>query len=299
MIPTPLHEVLKPLFGWTRLSGIAAIWFMFSASTPDASASDHKWTKLFAFGDSYSDSGAGYIDGNGPTAIVYAAQALNIPFTHANDPEAGSKGLNYAVSGARTGVGKGKRIKDNLLGYGMQNQVDDFLEGVDAGDITFDPEHTLFFIAGGLNDRPLKTTTTEKNLTRIVRRLHEAGARHFFIATLPEQIPAFEDVAKRLNPALKELPGKIMTALPEANVRSSRWGEYFDLVMQTPTPFGIINTTDACAGRALFDEDDTPQGDPETYYFYHIGHPSTATHRHVGKMLAKELRLPSTARATN
>jgi len=50
-----------------------------------------------------------------------------------------------------------------------------------------------------------------------------------------------------------------------------------------------VNVTDACAGRALFDEDTTEKGDPETYYFYHSGHPSTAVQRVVGRMLAKEL----------
>jgi hypothetical protein len=37
------------------------------------------------------------------------------------------------------------------------------------------------------------------------------------------------------------------------------------------------------AGRAIFDQDPTPVGDPATYFFYHEGHPSTAVHRIVGK----------------
>jgi len=261
-----------------------------SAFIPGADAATGYWTQLFAFGDSYSDSGAGYVDGNGPTAIAYAAQELGIPFTFATDPDAGTKGRNYAVSGARTGEGDGRRVKDALLGYGMQNQARDFATAVQSGEITFDPAHTLFFIAGGLNDGRLETVTTTENLSRLVRTLHAAGARHFFIAVLPEKIPPFAQVAIRLNPALAALPATLQQELPDADIRTSHWGEFFDAVMLEPAKYGITNTTDACAGRAIFDQDSTPRGDPETYYYYHGGHPSTAVHRIVGHELAREFR---------
>jgi hypothetical protein len=45
----------------------------------------------------------------------------------------------------------------------------------------------------------------------------------------------------------------------------------------------------ARAGRAIFDQDPTPVGDPATYFFYHDGHPSTAVHRIVGKKLFEEI----------
>ena len=261
-----------------------------TASTQSPELPVNHWNKLFAFGDSFSDSGAGYVDGNGPTAIVYAARELGIPFTFATDPDAGSKGLNYAVSGARTGEGEGRRVKDAFLGYGMQNQVSDFAEGVQSGKISFDPEHTLFFLAGGLNDKQLETADTVSNMTRLVRRLHAVGARHFFIAVLPTRIGSFNEVATRLNPALEILPAMLQAAFPDATIQASRWGQYFDTVMLDPASYGITNTADACAGRAIFDQDTTPQGDPETYYFYHSNHPSTAVHRHVGKMLVREFR---------
>lgn len=255
----------------------------------DQQAGDN-WNQLFAFGDSFSDSGAGYVDGNGPTAIFYAAKELGIPFTHAKDPEPGSRGLNYAVSGARTGEGEGNYVKEALLGYGMQNQVSDFAAGVQSGKITFDPERTLFFLAGGLNDGPLQTKETVSNVARLVSRLHALGARHFFIAVLPTEIASFNKVATRLNPALELLPPVLQEAFPDATIQTSKWGKFFDAVKLDPASYGITNVTDACAGRAIFDQDTTPKGDPETYYFYHSNHPSTATHRHVGRMLANEFR---------
>lgn len=257
------------------------------------------WNKLFAFGDSYSDSGAGYVDGDGPTAIVYAAQELGIPFTFATDPDAGDKGLNYAVSGARTGEGEKRLIKDVFLEYGMQNQVSDFAEGVQSGSITFDPERTLFFLAGGLNDKKLETRETVSNVTQLVSRLHAVGARHFFIAVLPTEIGSFNGVATRLNPALEALPEGLEKEFSDATIQTSQWGRFFDKVKLDPAAYGITNTTDRCAGRSIFDQDTTPSGDPERYFFYHSNHPSTATHRHVGKMLAREFRSATSDRGFN
>lgn len=245
--------------------------------------------KLFAFGDSYTDSGAGYVDGNGPTAMVYVAQDLGLPFTHAADPQGEGKGLNFAVSGARTGEGEGRKVKAALLGYGMQNQVRDFAARVEKGEIAFDPARTVFFIAGGLNDRTLETEVTVANLTAVVRGLHAVGARKFLIAVLPTRIPAFGPVGLRLNPALARLPGDLQLLLPDAEIRSSGWGTYFDAVMENPAKYGITNTTDACAGRLIFDQDPKPRGDPTTYYFYHDGHPSTTVQRHVAHELKREV----------
>src|SRR5690348_4832121 len=126
-----------------------------------------RWKMLYAFGDSYSDSGAGYIDGNGLTSIAYAARDLGIPFTHAADPDAGGKGINFAVSGAPTGYAEGQRIKNALLGRGMRNQVRDFVERVCSGAVSFNPPETLFFIAGGLNDGKQPTKVITSNLANI------------------------------------------------------------------------------------------------------------------------------------
>lgn len=248
------------------------------------------WTKLFAFGDSLSDTGAGYVDGNGPTAIAYAARELGIPFTHARDPERGDRGLNYAVSGAQTGESAAEYVKGTLLGYGMLYQVRDFETEVSTGGIRFDPARTLFFVGGGLNDGKLASEVTAANFTQIFRRLHEVGGRYFCLGDLPEGIPEYAATAKRLNPVIGKLPESLRKDLPEARIRLCGWGSRFDAILRDPTPYGIRNTTDRCAGRALFDEDPTPCGDPERYYYYHEAHPSTKVHQHVGKSLAAEFR---------
>ena len=69
-----------------------------------AATGAYPYTQLYVFGDSYSDSGSGYVDGNGPTAVAYLAQRLGIPFTYYGDPGSKGKGLNFAISGAGSGT---------------------------------------------------------------------------------------------------------------------------------------------------------------------------------------------------
>lgn len=266
-----------------RWLGSFALWLALAGSVQA-----EPWTRLYVFGDSYSDSGAGYIDGNGPTAVVYLARELNLPFTTANDPQGNLMGLNFAVSGAQTGAGRGSKIKDSMLGRGMQDQVADFVGRVKSGAVHFDAPGTLFFLAGGLNDGQMQTPTTIANLTNEMRDLYAVGARHFYVALLPTKIPAFAAVGTRLNPALAAIPATVH--LDGATVQLSHWGAFYDQVMTDAARYGFTNTTDACAGRALFNQDPTPRGNPDKYFYYHDGHPSTAVHRVVGHALADEIR---------
>lgn len=243
---------------------------------------------MYVFGDSYSDIGAGYVDGNGPTAVAYLAYAMGLSLTRPQAPDAAGKSIDFAVSGAQTGEGLGRRVKGALIGYGMVNQVRDFSARVKSGEIRFDPDTTLFFLAGGLNDRKLPTETTLANLRGEIEALKALGGRHFTVALLPTRIPSFSAVGLRLDPALARF---VKEAGPQLGVDLwiNHWGPDFDEVMDHPARFGILNTTDACAGREIFDQDPTPRGDPFTYFYYHQGHPSTAVHRIVGLMLRHEV----------
>jgi len=247
------------------------------------------YTRMYVFGDSYSDIGAGYVDGNGPTAVAYLGWLMGLQITQAHAPNASDKSLVFAVSGARTGEGEGHHVKEALLGYGMLNQVQDFAARVKSGDIKFDRDTTLFFIAGGLNDGGLATETTIANLRHLIEILRDLGGRHFTVAELPTKIPQFSKTAIRLDPALHQFAEQEGAALG-VDLWLNHWGSGFDDVMEHPESYAIANTASACAGRAIFDQDATPVGDPATFFFYHEGHPSTAVHRFVGKKLLDEVK---------
>jgi len=277
---------------------VCVVCSLIVSSSLGSNAQARHWEALYAFGDSYTDSGAGYLDGNGPTAVVYLAASLGIPFTYAGDPNSSGKSLNFAVSGARTGKGEGTRIRpatsgcgpnDALLGLGMQTQVLDFARRVNSGTIHFDPNTTLFFIAGGLNDRGMPTSETILNLEGEIRDIIRLGGKNFLVALLPTKIPDFAGMGVRLNPALARIPKDLEGSPKDVRIRMSRWGEYFDRVMKKPADYGITNTTDQCAGRALFGEDPTPCGMPDAFFYFHSGHPSTAVHRTVARGLEREV----------
>jgi len=259
----------------------------------------HTWEALYAFGDSYTDSGAGYVDGNGPTAVVYLAQSLNIPFSYAGAADATGKSLNFAISGAQTGKNAGIRIRpatagcgtqEALFGRGMQTQVADFTQRVRSGEIRFDGEKTVFFLAGGLNDQEVPTATTIGNLEGELRELYRVGGRYFLVALLPTKIPAFTAVGTRLNPAIARVPADVRQKLPGAHIELSRWGQYFDRILNRHAEYGIANAKDRCAGRAIFGETATPCATPDAYFYYHDGHPSTAVQKVVGMELKREIQ---------
>src|SRR4051794_36296167 len=132
----PSDTWIDLFYAWLESSG-----FLKPAAAPIA--------RMYVFGDSYSDTGAGYLDGNGPTAVAYFADRLGLSLKLPNDPDANTSSLNFAVSGAQTGRGAGRKVKDALLGRGMADQVDDFAARVQSKAIAFDSERTLFFLAGG------------------------------------------------------------------------------------------------------------------------------------------------------
>jgi cholinesterase len=272
-----------------------AIVSQLAAQSAAPSGPTTRYSRLYVFGDSYSDIGAGYIDGNGPTAVAYLGWLMGLDIASSKAANAAGKSLVFAVSGAGTGEGAGRQVKEALLGYGMMNQVRDFAARVKSGDITFDPQTTLFFLAGGLNDGRRETAITLANLRQELQILRELGGRHFTIALLPTKIPQFAAVGLRLNPAYEQFVREERSSAPGVDLWLNRWGTAFDEVIEHPSAYGIVNTTSACAGRAIFDQDSTPVGDPATYFFYHEGHPSTAVHRIVGKKLFEEIAAHSSA----
>jgi phospholipase/lecithinase/hemolysin len=133
-----------------------------------------------------------------------------------------------------------------------------------------------------------QTAITLANLRQELQILRELGGRHFTMALLPTRIPQFAAVGLRLNHAYEQFV-RDESGAAGLDLWLNHWGAAFDEVMEHPAVHGIVNTTSACAGRAIFDQDATPAGDPATYFFYHDGHPSTAVHRIVGKKLFEEI----------
>jgi phospholipase/lecithinase/hemolysin len=171
----------------------------------------------------------------------------------------------------------------------MQNQVADFVAALKSGAIApIDPAQTMFFFAGGLNDRGTPDGYTRTNLEQEIDTLYALGARRFMVALLPTKIPQFATAGTQFNPELAKIPAEEQAKHPDIRIANSNWGPFFDEVITNPAKYGITDTTSPCAGRTIRNQDTTPCPSPATHFFFHEGHPSTATHRAVGDMLYTE-----------
>ncbi len=247
------------------------------ASTP---ASAVVINDLFVFGDSYSDTGAfvPLVNPGGTTWAGYLAQNFNITLTTSKNPDPGTDGVNFAESGARVGpIPPPTRQPRSLT-----QQVGEFQNYVDNGDVTFNPASTLFFLAGGLNDHKTDSSLIDAATTAQITTLYSLGARIFEIALLPQDVPAFTDSALNLNPAYEALVPELQAEFPGATIELSNWGPDYDDILTNPSNYGITNTTDACAGPPVC-------ATPDTYFYYINSHPSDASHHIVGNEVYTEV----------
>jgi len=252
-------------------------------------AKPRPYTALYVFGDSYSDTGAGFPYADGPTAVAYLAQYLNIPFSYYGAPDFTAKSLNFAVSAAKTGSDPGLRETPTaLFRLGMKNQVDEFAALLHSGEIKFDPAQTMFFLAGGLNDRGSSPGYTLANLEAEIDTLYALGARRFMVALLPTKIPAFASAGAQFNPELARIPADARAKHPDIRIANSDWGPYLDEVITHPAKYGLTDTTTPCAGLPALTPTQPHCSSPQTHFYYYTAHPSTAAHRAVGDMLYTE-----------
>ena len=104
---------------------------------------------LFLFGDSYTDTGAYVPLTNGSTAGAYLASSFGIDLVTSKDAAPGTSGVNFAESGARVARGP---TPPATQPRSLTQQVAEFQAYVQSGALTFDPDSTLFFLLGGLNE---------------------------------------------------------------------------------------------------------------------------------------------------
>ena len=87
-----MRRVIAPL-----LLALALASPLLAQSAP-TSGPTTRYSRLYVFGDSYSDIGAGYVDGNGPTAVAYLGWLMGLQVASSKAPNAAAKSLVFAVA---------------------------------------------------------------------------------------------------------------------------------------------------------------------------------------------------------
>jgi phospholipase/lecithinase/hemolysin len=146
----------------------------------------------------------------------------------------------------------------------------------------------MFFFAGGLNDGRRPDGFVRTNIESEIDTLYDLGARRFMVAILPIRIPQFAAAGRRVNPELEKIPGEERAKHPDIRIALSQWGSFFDEVITNPAKYGLTDTAAPCSDRPFGPQKIATCTNPDAYFFYHEGHPSTAAHRAVGELLYRE-----------
>jgi cholinesterase len=83
------------------------------------------------------------------------ANNFNITLTTSKNPNPGTEGVNFAESGARIDVGP---TPPATQPRSLTQQVAEFQNYVASSSVAFNPNTTLFFLSGGLNDHTMITS---------------------------------------------------------------------------------------------------------------------------------------------
>ncbi len=282
------------------LSLRASLWAVVTCSTMALSSTALAATpsKLVVFGDSLSDTGnlaallggavpgAPYYHGrfsNGPVAVEVMAQTLGVTLE------------DHAYGGAKTGTDS--YIGAALNGTGVQGQISHYLSanagGLDAS--------ALYVVWAGGNDffgTPLPATvgTASQNLTNDVLALYNAGARQFFIPTLPDlqytaDVIASGPTAQAGAHLLSTFFNNTLTAAM-ANVQAASPGAHIQVFDVNPVLDGIrgnyANSTTGCWSGNFYGAaaGGTLCSDPADHFLWDQVHPTASVHLAVGTAFA-------------
>ncbi|GGK06824.1 SGNH/GDSL hydrolase family protein [Pseudomonas matsuisoli] len=280
------------------------------------SAHAQSYSRIEAFGDSYSDSGrsfalsqrlvaddvpgaieapaAPYWAGrwsNGKTAVEVLAEKLAVPLE------------NHAVGGARSGRFNNNPMLDTYGDTGMQAQVEQYLEHATHADpralyVLFASANDFFGLHTTPSPDALQTlvTTVVANQINAVQRLIDAGAKHVLLVGSSdlERVPMVVKngravQAGEFRDSVNARLSRFIPAWREAGVKAT----FFDHaafsapLMRSPMHYGFTTLDKACIERSV--QATGVCDDPDSHYFYDDVHPTAHVHRLAGEAMAAAL----------
>ena len=300
----------------TRRACLAALLTLTASTAFGSPSYDH----LYAFGDSYSDNGAGqtftrtlatqkvkdaqelpgslYWQGrwsNGPTAVENLAHALKTPLT------------DYGIGGAKSGNGNYYAWMESSRNTGVLGQIADHLKA--AKTHKADP-NSLYFIFISANDffewadfsHPesidVLSQNSVANIQKATETLIAAGAKHVMVVGTTDlshvpavvqgnQIKNATEYQQRLE---KKLPA-VLTTLAKAHHISI---DYFDhlafsnKLRAAPDVAGLKDLDTPC--QATYPDVKPVCENPDSHYYWDEWHPTRKVHTLAAEAMLETLK---------
>lgn len=280
-------------------------------------------SRIYAFGDSYSDNGASLrISTQAVEAGVPGAFILP-PFLQVYDPEGrwtNGPGLtavevlakrenlqltDYAVGGGKSGNGNLSSWLDAYQDTGLFGQIEQYKTEVNG----IADSRALHFIFISTNDYLEKFFYSQPgsveqlgsaavdNMTLGISRLAGIGAKQFFVVNSTDLavLPLFEnnsDEAAKFRDTINELlPAKLDILSKQLGVEVALYDHVTisNKIRYTPASYGFTNINDACQPIYLPAEFQPGCSTPDNYYFYDEIHPTRRVHQIIGEDMASYL----------
>ena len=277
-------------------------------------------SRIYAYGDSYSDNGAsfristqaveagvpdsfvlpadpalGLYDAqgrwtNGPTAVEVLSQTLNVGLT------------DYAVGGAKSGRGNYYSWLDPFQDTGVFGQVDQFAEELAGQPADADALYFLFASANDFfeySDFGLPGTLQElaaqtvDNIGQSILELSTLGAEQFLVVNssdldiLPGVIEFGQTEDARIFTDLVNdlLPAEIDALSQQLDAEIALYDHIAisDKIRATPEAYGLSSVENPC--QPVFPVEPVCSA-PDEYYFWDEYHPTRRTHQIIGEDMA-------------
>jgi phospholipase/lecithinase/hemolysin len=263
-----------------------------------------RFSRIFAFGDSLSDSGnvysmtfhlypaAPYWNGrfsNGPTWVEVLGTKYSLVIKASR-----SGGTNYAYGGAQTGYGNSSSGTPNA-----DTQISSFTSAV--GSFSGNDLVTLWVGANDLINGQTDVSIPTTNIYNECVRLKNLGARYLLVGNVPPLgfTPRFlgtadeagkNAISQSFNTALHSRMVAFRAAFPTVRVIEFDAYGLFMAVRSDPFGFGLVDVTHSYTAT-----DRT--GNPDTYLFWDDLHPTRVTHAFLGSAAYYSLAGLQAARA--
>lgn len=316
--------MLKKTYLKAFTSALSCTVAFLSAATigiKDASAATYgSISRIYAFGDSYSDDGASLRISTAAVKASVPNASILPPFTSVYDADGrwmNGPGLasvevlakkenlqltDYAVGGGKSGNGNLNSWLDAYQNTGLFGQIEQYKSEVSG----VADANALHFIFISTNDILEKVFTNQPgsfeslaskavdNMAEGVSKLARLGAKQFFVVNSTDLavLPLFKDnpegAAKFTDTINQLLPTKLDTIGKELDIEVALYDHVAisDKIRTNATQYGFTNLNDAC--QPLYSPAGFQPGcsTPDAYYFWDEIHPSRRVHEIIGEDMA-------------